>query len=620
MTTVQNDTGSVQQIEGLIFQAGESRDISLELSPSEIFDAWVTPLGKSLADALDAADFSLQGVALPPGMTPGMVVTAATQQTVQEDIAAETIPEAPQDGLIYGRQDGAWVPAGGPGGGAYYFRGEVANQAALATFAAPQDEEYAAVQATGTLWQYDGAAWTDTGINASFQDWIPPVGPSPLPINEGAITPDLSYSFDVAFQGATGAVYRISNTASGYNQAGFASVNVVSQAGDYFEFPSVVINNIQGFGLASTDTLNGTGPNQNGVGTPGVFCTPPSNMYAYTGRDVMGYFKSNGLYTTGAQNGGALNMYQPTEAERNESGVWSTGGKVRVGLDAQYRFYVAMWLPGAQVWKTLFQSTTPLPVQSYRFAWVGNYANSVLSQLPNQVVTPPPAGGYSDLFYVQLDGFNEYVEVGSPATLAQVLDYGQPWAFGCKIANTWNPLGAYPVKYTLLKNGNNTIYVNPQPSPGGNSQPYITGGSASVGANTWTALPPGTRLLFQSNGANIQFFVNGTQKWSTTISAAVVAGNSPDGVFTIGQGGPVTNYLQGGIDNCWFMGRPLIGAEIAEAGAGGDPQGWTFYAELLAYLLMGEGGPSAYPDITDLTGNIPDAVLINGEDTDFAAY
>ncbi len=616
MTTVRNDTPSTQTVEGLIFTAGESRDISVELSPSEIFDAQVEPLGKSLATALDDGDFSLVGAALPGGMTPGMAVTPATVQTVQED----TLPDAPSDGQIFGRQDGAWVPAGGPGGGAYYFRGEVANQAGLGAFTDPQEEEYAAVQDTGTLWQYDGAAWADTGINASFQDWIPPVGPSPLPINQGTITPDLSFSFNVAFQGSTGAVYRIGPTNSGYNYAGFASENVISQAGDYFEFPSVFFNTIQGLGLASTDTLTGNGPNENGVATPGEFCTPPSNMFSYTGRDVMGYVKNNGLYTTGAQNGGALQMFQPSAAERDDSGAWSTGGKVRLGLDAQYHFYMAVYLPSSQVWKTLFRSTTPLPTQSYRFLWAGFYAGSVLSQRPNQVVTPPPPGGYSDLFYVKLDGFNEYVDLGSPAGLSNALNFGQPFSYGCTVANQWNPIGAPTPKYTLLRNGANAFYLNPQPNPGGNSQPYLTAQGVQSGANTWKQVNAGDRLVLQSNGTNIQFMVNGQTWWNTTIPATITANNGPSGQLTVGEGGPISSYLQGGIDNCWFMDRPLVGQEIAEAGNGGNPEDWSFYAEILAFYLMGEGGPVAFPSITDLTGNQPDATLINGEPTDFTPY
>lgn len=501
-------------------------------------------------------------------------------------------------------------------GGAYNFRAEVGTVADAEALPDPQDGDHAAVQATGTLYKYDGLNWINTGILASFQNWIPPVGPTPLPENTGVITPDLAYSFDVAFQSAVGSVYRIGNRNGGFNQAGFASEQVVSQAGDFFEFPNLIINNTQGIGLASTDTLNGNGPNENGEPNPGVFCNPPSGPTPYTGRDAMGYFKVDGLFTRGGQNGGQIVQDDPTPQERDESGVWSTGGRVRVGLDAQYYFYIAMWLPGPQVWKTLFRSSTPLPEQSYRFVWVGNYPDSVLSQLPNQIINPPAPGGYSDLFYVQLDGFNEYVDVGTQPSLSDVLNYGQPWAFGCTVATRWNPLGSFTPKYTLLKNGTNTLYLN----PGTNSQPYITAGGSQLGANTWRQVNPGDRLIFQSSGTTIQWILNGSVRWSTTISAAINAANAPSGQLTIGERGPISTFLQGGIDNCWFMGRPLVGFEIAEAGAGGNPELWSFYSELLGFYLMGEGGPPAFPNITDLTGNLTDAQLVNGEDTDFTPY
>jgi len=588
---IQNDTAGQVVIAGVIFEAGELRELDGVASSSELFGAFVDPLGKTLAQALDDGDVSAPGsVVVAPAM-PGDIARAASVAYVV-DAARE--------------------------GGAYNFRGEVANVVDLAGFVAPEEGDHAAVQTTGTLFRFDGTAWEDTGINASFQDWIPAPGPSPLPVNNGTISPDLSYSFNVAFSSAVGSVYRIGPiTASGYNYAGFASEQVISQAGDYFEFPSLVVSsNIQGLGLASTDTLNGSGPNENGVATPGVFCTPPSNFFAYTGRDVMGYFKPDGLFTTGAQNGGALVLSQPTAAERAESGAWSTGGRVRVGLDDQYHFFIATYLPVAQVWKTLFRSTTPMPTQAYRFCWVGNYTNSVLSQLPNQVVTPPPPGGYSDLFFVRLDGFNEYVDAGTQASLSNVLNYGQPWAFGCKIATDWNPLGVPTPAYTLLKNGANAVYLN----PGSNTQPYITAGSARAGANTFRSVAAGDNLLFQSSGTSIQFYVNGALRWSTTISAAVQSASAPTGQLTIGEAGPISSFLQGGIDNVWFMDRPLIGAETAEAGLGGNPQDWSFYSELLAFYLMGEGGPAAFPNIADLTGQVPDAVLVNGEPTDFEAY
>jgi len=362
---IRNDQPTSITISGVIFAPAEERDLSLLLSPTEIYDAIVLPLNKSLPDALDDGDVAAPNANTTPPMTPGDIARPSS---------VEYVIEATQDG------------------GAYNFRGNVANIVDLAGILNPQEGDHVAVQATGTLFEYESASWVDTGINASFQDWIPPVGPNPTPINQGAITPDLAYSVNVAFQPSVGVVYRTGNTNSGYNYAGFASENVISQAGDFFEFPTVRINNIQGFGLASTDTLEGNGPNENGVGTPGVFCTPPSNMFSYSGRDVMGYFKTNGLYTTGAQNGGALIMSNPSQAERDESGVWSTGGRVRVGLDGQYHFYIAMFMPTGQVWQTLFRSTTPMPTQSYRFVWVGFYAGSVLSQLPNQVVTPPPPG------------------------------------------------------------------------------------------------------------------------------------------------------------------------------------------------------------------------------------
>ncbi len=183
MTTVRNDTAAVQTVEGLVFQPGEARPISEELTPSEIFDAVVEPLNKTLAIALDDGDFALVGVVLVPGMTPGMYVTPATEQSVQQDIINETIPEAPSDGVIYGRQDETWAPTlpEAPSDGVSYARKDEAWAPTLPE--APID---------GTVYGRQNEAWAPVTASPAFSnevvvDAADPFANLPAPVG-GVIT------------------------------------------------------------------------------------------------------------------------------------------------------------------------------------------------------------------------------------------------------------------------------------------------------------------------------------------------------------------------------------------------------------------------------------------------
>jgi len=54
---VKNNTPAPQNVQGLIFQVAEERDVFADLTPSELLDARVYPLGKGLAEAIADGDF-----------------------------------------------------------------------------------------------------------------------------------------------------------------------------------------------------------------------------------------------------------------------------------------------------------------------------------------------------------------------------------------------------------------------------------------------------------------------------------------------------------------------------------------------------------------------------------
>ena len=225
MLVIKNETGVAQTVAGAEFAIGEQRNIHEDLQPTDIYDAAVAPLNKTLAEALDAGDFTKISATpyAPPGGV-GNIVIPATLQDVESLLSTVN------------------------------FLGEVQNAGQLGGLN-PDEGDYAGVQGTppnpGTLWEYSSGAWANTGKLALFQNWIPPVTPPPAPQNEGQVTIDLTLSQNISLQASTGSVYRTGTSTASYNIAGFATVETISQAGDYFEFPSLLINAYQGYGVAS---------------------------------------------------------------------------------------------------------------------------------------------------------------------------------------------------------------------------------------------------------------------------------------------------------------------------------------------------------------------------------
>ena len=588
--TIQNNYGVPVVIGGVAFEVAESRNITAlyegpNLALEPVLDmANNAELAETMAEAMDAGDLRVISPAIPPDVAPSTTVTPASLYAVDSQTAA------------------------------FVFRGEVGTPSELASVTDPETGDYAAVQSTGTLWQYRDASWEDTEEVAVFQNWIPPVSPSPLPENRGQITPDLRFTKDVAIQASTGITYPVGPTNSGYNVRGLVSEEVIRNPGDYFEFPALVINQHQGFGLASAADCVGNGPNENGVPIPGRIFQLGNNTYS--GRSAMAFFTGSSAWTYGAQNGGSkVNGSAYPTAVLAPTGIFSTGATVRVGLDAQYRFYVGVVID--QEVKVVFRSENPLPTQNYKFVWTGFYFTSVLSQLPNIVtsVTPP---AYTDTHYVQFDGVDKFVTFADSTPISAVLDLSQDWAFGFKLATQWNVEGR-DARLTVIRNGSNSFYMR---GPGtANAAPYVQNGDSSdkrlySGANTWKTLSQGDRVVISYNASTKRFtyYRNGDNVVGWTLRAGLT--NESDGTLSVGQGGGWAQYLKGGLDEVFFMPRQMTDSEVRESAAGGDPALWTFYADIIDFLLMGEG---TFPTIDGLKG-ILEGTLQNGEPKDFVEY
>jgi hypothetical protein len=216
---------------------------------------------------------------------------------------------------------------------------------------------------------------------------------------------------------------------------------------------------------------------------------------------------------------------------------------------------------------------------------------------------------------VDFDGWDEYVAFTDSTPIANVMDLSQSWSFGFKIADTWVPQ-VNGSKSTIIKNGLNTFYINASSS---NATPYIANGQdAYQGLNTWVGIAAGDRVVVSYNaGTNaFTYYLNGNARGTRTLSMT----NNADGTLTLAKGSGVSafqsNYLAGGLDEVWFANRPLNSAEVQETSNGGDPSLWSFYADVIDFLLMGE---DVFPNIDGLKGQLT-GTAVNGEPADFVGY
>ena len=146
----------------------------------------------------------------------------------------------------------------------------------------------------------------------------------------------------------------------------------------------------------------------------------------------------------------------------------------------------------------------------------------------------------------------------------------------------------------------------------------MANGQTYQGLNTWVGVSAGDRIVVCYNsGTNaFTYYLNGVSRGTRTLTM----NNLADGTVTLAQGSGSSvyqsNYLAGGLDEVWFANRPLNIAEVQETVNGGDPSLWSFYADVIEFLLMGE---DTFPAINGLRGLLT-GTAENGEPGDFVGY
>jgi len=227
---------------------------------------------------------------------------------------------------------------------------------------------------------------------------------------------------------------------------------------------------------------------------------------------------------------------------------------------------------------------------------------------------------YTDTRYVNFDGENEIVTFSDSTPIAGILDFDQDWSFGFKLGNTWNVEQVGTSKLTVVRNGNNSFYIQAANTP--NASPYVQNGALYSGLNSRATLVAGDRVVvtYDSAQKRFRYYLNGVPTGDGGGTWVLRAGltNESNGVVTLAEGGGFGQILGGGLDDVFFATRTLSASEAAESAAVGNPKDWSFYddPDLVDVLPMGE---NTFPNIIGIKG-ILEGTMINAEPEDFVEY
>ena len=223
-----------------------------------------------------------------------------------------------------------------------------------------------------------------------------------------------------------------------------------------------------------------------------------------------------------------------------------------------------------------------------------------------EIVSDGTLGSYSNAYSVDLDGTNDYIDLGTSSTL--------------------NPTSALTISAWVYINGAGTgslptIYSsskNSAGSMGGIALAYAsnkirfyldeTGSSSWVFAESNSTMNTSQwyHLAGTWNGSTVTLYVNGTAQ--TTTGSATTIGYNTDFPATIGR--YTSNYFQGLIDEVAFFNSALSASDITTMYNSGVPTDITSLSPV-GWWRMGDNDSGTGTTITDQGSGSNDGTLTN---------
>jgi hypothetical protein len=246
------------------------------------------------------------------------------------------------------------------------------------------------------------------------------------------------------------------------------------------------------------------------------------------------------------------------------------------------------------------------------------------------VVTPP---GYSNLYSIDFDGVDEFIDLGNNATLRPSIAAGVSFSVWAKwvdvtagstsIFSNNSQAGAY-YGLNVDKNGSGYIAMGTGDGTGVGSTDRRTCRTVSneLTNNTWHHI---VCVWGNADKANFEIYIDGAAVATLTSgTGGPNVYNATDNAFIGKRFTSGTLFMDGKLDELGFWDSVLTASEVTAIYNGGTPfdlksdnGNYVSSADLIGYWRNGDpNGTASYPTITDDSKNSNNGTMTNMESSD----
>tara|TARA_R100000664_G_scaffold8732_1_gene14407 strand:- start:92 stop:904 length:813 start_codon:yes stop_codon:yes gene_type:complete len=246
------------------------------------------------------------------------------------------------------------------------------------------------------------------------------------------------------------------------------------------------------------------------------------------------------------------------------------------------------------------------------------------------VVTPP---GYSNLYSIDFDGVDEYIDLGNNASIRPNVALGVSFSVWAKWVDVTagstnifsnNSMLNFYYGLAMDKNAAGKIALNTGDGTGTGSQDRRTRVTVNneLTNNTWHHI---VGVWEDANQANWKIYIDGSVVATTaTGTGGINAYNAANSAYIGKRFTTSPRYMDGKLDEIGFWDSVLTASEVNAIYNGGTPfdltadnGNYVSSSDLIGYWRNGDpNGTASYPTITDDSKNSNNGTMTNMESSD----
>jgi len=271
-----------------------------------------------------------------------------------------------------------------------FFRGFMSDAAEVQAVTTPIEKSYVINNDTNTVWQYQSAAWTDTGVSASAPQAIASAEEAAqsdliLVPESGALTIETTAFTRVIHIGTGDQGYEMYG-GSNYNRGGIKTAEKIHNAAEWFEFNNLQLglnNAFNGMGITKAGTTASGSDSGTSQDVGGSLSNYEDDLFDGVNSSSKGVyfwvgFTNSGLWTVGGS------VILTNHAAFANSDLFSGGGQFRIGIDADGKMKAQFWCNNANGWVTCAYTSGNADVhpEGYKWCWRPYRQYAQINQLP----------------------------------------------------------------------------------------------------------------------------------------------------------------------------------------------------------------------------------------------